>query len=82
LPAIINLHDVLLAQTFTDRVIGLRAGEIVYDGEPNSLSTGALSQIYGEEDWTALQRGRDADDRSTDSLVIAEPALHRRASVA
>src|SRR5262249_45095001 len=28
LPAIINIHDVVLAQAFVDRVVGLRAGEV------------------------------------------------------
>jgi len=71
LPAIINLHDVLLAQAFVDRIVGLRAGEVVFDGPPSALSPEVLTRIYGEEDWTALQRnpgsetedGRAAGDR-------------------
>ena len=31
LAAIINIHDVFLAQNFAERIIGLKAGEIVYD---------------------------------------------------
>ena len=34
LAAIINIHDVALAQQFADRIVGLRAGEIVFDGPP------------------------------------------------
>ena len=54
LPAIISLHDVLLAKMFVDRIIGLRAGEIVFDGPPAKLDTTILTEIYGQEDWTAI----------------------------
>ena len=30
--AIINIHDVLLAQMFSQRIVGLALGNIVYDG--------------------------------------------------
>ncbi|RAU18113.1 phosphonate ABC transporter ATP-binding protein [Nitrincola tibetensis] len=51
LSAIINIHDVHLAQQFADRIIGLRAGEVVFDGQPDALDTEMLTLIYGEEDW-------------------------------
>ena len=34
LPAVVNLHDVPLAQQFMQRIVGLRAGEVVFDGPP------------------------------------------------
>jgi phosphonate transport system permease protein len=46
LAAIINIHDVALAQLFAKRIIGLRLGEIVYDGTPDHgrlRSAGRLS---------------------------------------
>ncbi len=52
LAAIINIHDVFLAQNFAERIIGLKAGEIVYDGKPSGLSETILTKIYGEEDWS------------------------------
>jgi phosphonate transport system ATP-binding protein len=61
LPAIINIHDVALAQQFVDRIIGLRAGEVVFDGPPDTLDTAALTRIYGEEDWTAMRRAAEED---------------------
>ena len=54
LPAIISLHDVPLAKMFADRIIGLRAGEIVFDGAPAALNDAKLTDIYGEEDWTQI----------------------------
>src|SRR5215467_9464028 len=38
LSAIINIHDVMLAQMFAERIVGLRLGEIVYDGPASGLS--------------------------------------------
>jgi phosphonate transport system ATP-binding protein len=61
LPAIINIHDVVLAQQFAERIIGLRAGEVVFDGPPAELDTAALTNIYGEEDWTAMRKSADED---------------------
>lgn len=56
LSAVINIHDVKLAQMFTERIVGLRDGIIVYDGDPTRLDTAALTEIYGEEDWEADSR--------------------------
>jgi phosphonate transport system ATP-binding protein len=85
LPAIINIHDVLLAQAFVDRVVGLRAGEMVFDGLPSALSPEMLTRIYGEEDWTALQsrQDREADDeRSAGDREAVDDEFERRASLA
>ncbi|MGE0726390.1 MAG: hypothetical protein AB7O45_18600, partial [Alphaproteobacteria bacterium] len=54
LPAIVNLHDVGLARQFATRIVGLRRGEVVYDGPPTGLDAATLTLIYGEEDWTAV----------------------------
>ena len=59
LAAIINIHDVALAQMFVPRVVGLRFGEIVFDGPPTGLTSEKLTEIYGEEDWSALRKAAD-----------------------
>ena len=43
---IVNLHQVDLAKRFASRVIGLNAGQIVFDGHPNELDQRILDQIY------------------------------------
>ena len=53
LAAIINIHDVALAQMFVQRVIGLNKGAIAFDGAPDSMTEDTLTMIYGEEDWKA-----------------------------
>ena len=60
LPTIVNMHDVPLAKLFATRIVGLRAGMIVFDGPPAELSTDVLTEIYGEEDWNA--EGHESDE--------------------
>lgn len=71
LPAIINIHDVLLAQQFTDRIIGLQAGRVVFDGPPSALTNAVLTRIYGAEDWTAMQKSA-AEDAQDEAQARAE----------
>ena len=62
LTAIINIHDVLLAQMFSQRIVGLALGKVVYDGNPNGLTPEVLTQIYGEEDWSATIEKVDEEE--------------------
>ena len=63
LTAIINIHDVLLAQMFSQRIVGLALGKIVYDGNPEGLTPEVLTKIYGEEDWSAtIEKVEDEDE--------------------
>jgi phosphonate transport system ATP-binding protein len=84
LSAIINIHDVMLAQMFAERIVGLRAGEIVYDGPPAGLSSDVLTRIYGEEDWSAtIRKEEDAAD-DADNVVafeLREPHRDRMAGL-
>lgn len=67
LTAIVNIHDVLLAQMFAQRIVGLRLGEIVYDGPPDGLSADVLTEIYGEEDWEAtISKVEDEEESEAD----------------
>ena len=72
LAAIINIHDVLLAQMFARRVVGLQLGEIVYDGPADGLGPEDLTRIYGEEDWSATIRKVDDDDEEPAEDVVPE----------
>lgn len=46
---LINIHHVDLALKYADRVIGIKAGEIVYDGPSTEVDSEVLKQIYGRE---------------------------------
>ncbi len=79
LAAIINIHDVALAQMFAERIVGLREGNIVYDGHPDNLKPDVLTEIYGEEDWTAVRKSKAKkgteskfDDESVSEEHMAE----------
>jgi phosphonate transport system ATP-binding protein len=61
-PALVNIHDVGLAQSFADRIIGLAEGEIVFDGTPRQITAEVLTEIYGEEDWSTTIRKIDEED--------------------
>ena len=68
LAAIINIHDVALAQMFVPRIVGLRFGEIVYDGQPTGLTPEKLTDIYGEEDWEAtIKKMEDEDEEEVEA---------------
>ena len=41
-----NLHQVGYAMEFADRVIGIHAGRVVFEGSPDALDAQALAQIY------------------------------------
>jgi len=66
LTAIINIHDVFLAQMFSQRVVGLELGSVVYDGKPEGLTPEVLTRIYGEEDWSATIKSTDENDDDDD----------------
>ena len=74
LAAIINIHDVMLAQMFAERIVGQKLGEIVYDGPPDKLTPAVLTQIYGEEDWASTIRKADDDAEPVDEIAPATPA--------
>ncbi|MGF1500785.1 MAG: phosphonate ABC transporter ATP-binding protein [Paracoccaceae bacterium] len=42
-----NLHTLDTARTYCDRVIGMRLGEIVFDGPASDLTTDVAREIYG-----------------------------------
>ena len=69
LATVINIHDVALAQMFVRRIVGLRLGEIVFDGPPDSMTAETLTEIYGEEDWSATIRKVDEDAPEEDTTA-------------
>jgi phosphonate transport system ATP-binding protein len=49
LTVVVTLHQVDYALRYSDRVVALKAGKIVYDGPPNGLDRKRLIDIYGPE---------------------------------
>jgi phosphonate transport system ATP-binding protein len=73
-PALVNIHDVALAQTFSDRIIGLRNGRIVFDGVSDQVTEAVLTEIYGEEDWSTTIRKINEDGVNSHSAKLKRKA--------
>jgi len=71
---LVNLHFIDMAQEYADRVIGLRAGEVVFDGPAHGMSEATFEQIYN-------RRIRPDDLRGT-SDAVAPAAAPEPATVA
>ncbi|WP_257349658.1 phosphonate ABC transporter ATP-binding protein [Pseudalkalibacillus decolorationis] len=46
---LVNLHQVDVALKYSDRIIGVSKGKIVYDGSPKKISEEEINTIYGSE---------------------------------
>lgn len=64
LPVIINIHNVAEAKEYTDRIVAMRFGKIIFDGTPSSLDATAMDDIYS---------GTPANDRAGMEITKAEP---------
>ena len=49
---LLNIHHVELALEYAERIIGIRAGKIVYDGPSANVDKAVLSAIYGDDSET------------------------------
>jgi phosphonate transport system ATP-binding protein len=63
---IVNLHFLDLARVYGERIIGMRAGELVYDGTAAKADENVFRDIYG--------RSLTADD------VLGEPTTSAAAT--
>lgn len=46
---IVNLHQVDVAKNYSDRIIGLNSGQIVYNGHPSEIDKEVIQSIYGTD---------------------------------
>jgi phosphonate transport system ATP-binding protein len=51
IPVMVNIHDVELARRYSDRIVGMTGGHVVYDGPPEGLTESHLDTIYGGKAW-------------------------------
>ncbi|OPL08855.1 MAG: phosphonate ABC transporter ATP-binding protein [delta proteobacterium ML8_F1] len=47
IPCLVNLHQVDVAIKYSDRIIGMSRGEIVFNGPPEALTDEVIELIYG-----------------------------------
>ena len=60
LPVVINIHNVAEAKEYTDRIVGMRYGRIIFDDVPARLDQDAMDKIYS---------GSPHADRSQDPVA-------------
>lgn len=46
---IVNLHQVDVALKYSDKIIGINAGQVVFNGTPNDVKKEDIERIYGSE---------------------------------
>lgn len=46
---IVNLHQVDVAKNYSDRIIGLNSGEIVFNGHPTEINKAVIQDVYGTD---------------------------------
>lgn len=44
---IVNLHQVEVAQSYSNRIIGLNKGHLVFNGPNRQLDTHHIGEVYG-----------------------------------
>ena len=72
LQCIINIHDVVLAKQFAQRIVGLQDGRIVFEGQSADLDVNVLNTIYGEEDWNISKKKKEDKDDEADIFSMGE----------
>lgn len=72
---LVNLHNLGTVRDYADRVIGVRRGEVVFDGPPQSLNDTVVKELYYEEEQEeeAIRAEQEEIERTTDDhrLLVA-----------
>lgn len=58
LPVLINIHNVPEAKEYSDRIVGMRFGRIIFDGLPSELSQEEMNEIYAGTPYVDRQDGK------------------------
>ena len=66
-----NLHALDLARTYCDRVIGMAAGQIVFDAVPAALTASVARDLYGVESNGGVEVEIDVDAAAAVTPVTA-----------
>lgn len=65
LTVICNLHTLDTARTYCDRILGMRQGQLVFDGPPQDLTANTVRDIYGSD--------REIDESTTSTTLAKMP---------
>ena len=67
---LVNLHQVDFALEFSDRIVALKKGRLVFDGLPSQLDETAIADIYETDE----DDGEEAADNAPDAARVVEEA--------
>jgi phosphonate transport system ATP-binding protein len=63
---LVNLHSLDLARSYCERLVGLSAGRLVFDGAPEALTDAVANELYGLEAAEAFGAAEAAPDPGRD----------------
>ncbi|HEY0123298.1 MAG TPA: phosphonate ABC transporter ATP-binding protein [Rhizobium sp.] len=61
---ITNLHTLDTARNYCERIVGMAAGRVVFDGKPSDLTAAAVKEIYGTD-----RDGAGVDETMTSTAI-------------
>ncbi|MFD1017833.1 phosphonate ABC transporter ATP-binding protein [Thalassobacillus hwangdonensis] len=65
---IVNLHFIDMAMEYADRIIGMREGQVVFDGPASQVSESTFEDIYGRKIRSDDLRGGQEEDESAEAV--------------
>ena len=70
---LVNLHQVDFALEFSDRIVALKKGRLVFDGAPSELDEATIADIYGtnEDNAASEAQGDPLSDNAEDTKGAA-----------
>ena len=70
LTVVTNLHTLDTARTYCNRIIGMAAGKVVFDGPPEDLNREAVRMVYGAD-----SNGGEISEAITSTSVTIKPKI-------
>jgi phosphonate transport system ATP-binding protein len=71
---ICNLHSLDLARAYCDRIVGMAAGAMVFDGAPAALTDAAARDLYGLEAGEVMDTAGDEPGRGREAVAVGVTA--------
>jgi phosphonate transport system ATP-binding protein len=66
-----NLHSIDLARTYCDRLVGMSAGRLVFDGAPEALTDDVARELYGLEAGEVMDNHQPVPSPAFGPAVVA-----------
>jgi phosphonate transport system ATP-binding protein len=70
-----NLHSLELARSYCGRLIGMAAGQVVFDGTPERLTESEARRLYGLESDPRVNASEKPTGVPADESILGVPAI-------